>query len=228
MQKLDFGLCRIRLFPLKMQNLRPSLCRIWPFPPKMQNLRPGLCRIRLFPLKMQNLRPGLCRIRLFPLKMQNLRLGLCRIRIFPSKMQNLRLGLCRIRLFPPKMQNLLPVFCRIRLFPSKMQNPHRGPYRNRLYINNSAMYLLACSQWTRRIGCPLYENPGRKPLIKIVLQSTKFRLEAFTNGEKEYTLAHPRRAFLCHRMNVLMIQKGQTRSMKEPVVWLLFLIFSYF
>ena len=211
MQKLDFGLCRIRLFPLKMQNLRPSLCRIWPFPPKMQNLRPGLCRIRLFPLKMQNLRPGLCRIRLFPLKMQNLRLGLCRIRLFPLKMQNLRLGLCRIR-----------------LFPSKMQNPHRGPYRNRLYINNSAMYLLACSQWTRRIGCPLYENPGRKPLIKIVLQSTKFRLEAFTNGEKEYTLAHPRRAFLCHRMNVLMIQKSQTRSMKEPVVWLLFLIFSYF
>ena len=160
--------------------------------------------------------------------MQKLDFGLCRIRLFPLKMQNLRLGLCRIRLFPSKMQNLGFGFCRIRLFPSKMQNPHRGPYRNRLYINNSAMYLLACSQWTRRIGCPLYENPGRKPLIKIVLQSTKFRLEAFTNGEKEYTLAHPRRAFLCHRMNVLMIQKSQTRSMKEPVVWLLFLIFSYF
>ena len=117
----------------------------------------------------------------FEFSLKFLSLELCKTWLFFFIMQNLDFDLCRIRLFPLKMQNLLPSLCRIRLFPLKMQNPYRGSYRNRLYVNNSAMHLLACSQWTRSIGLPLYENPGKKSLIKTILQhlflseSTHFR-----------------------------------------------------
>lgn len=106
----------------------------------------------------------------FEFSLKFLSLELCKTWLFFFIMQNLDFDLCRIRLFPLKMQNLLPGLCRIRLFPLKMQNPYRGSYRNRLYVNNSAMHLLACSQWTRSIGLPLYENPGKKSLIKTILQ----------------------------------------------------------
>ena len=141
-----------------------------PFEFSLKFLSLELCKTWLFFFIIQNLFPVLCKIRLFPLKMHNLGFSLCRIWLFPSKMHNLRPGLCRIRLFPLKMHNLRPGLCRIRLFPLKMQNPYRGSYRNRLYVNNSAMHLLACSQWTRSIGLPLYENPDKKSLIKTILQ----------------------------------------------------------
>lgn len=132
-----------------------------------------------FSLKFLSLE--LCKTWLFFFIMQNLDFDLYRIRLFPLKMHNLLPSLCRIWLFPLKMQNLRPGLCRIRLFPLKMHNPYRSSYRNRLYVNNSAMHLLACSQWTRSIGLPLYENPGKKSLIKTILQhlflseSTHFR-----------------------------------------------------
>ena len=113
-----------------------------PFEFSLKFLSLELCKTWLFFFIIQNLLPVLCKIRLFPLKMHNLGFSLCRIWLFPSKMHNLRPGLCRIRLFP----------------------------LNRLYVNNSAMHLLACSQWTRSIGLPLYENPDKKSLIKTILQ----------------------------------------------------------